>query len=217
MGGIETRQRLMAATLAAIRDVGFAGLSARVVAREADLNQALIFYHFGSMDGLVAETCRRATAERVAVWTDALAEVRDLPALVVLARELHVREQREGNVAVLAQALAAAQSDAALAEVAGDALSLWLEPLEATAARILTGTVLEGVLSPSDIARTAAAAFVGVELFDGVVPDDGDPFEVLERVAALGALVLEAGPITKAAARRRLRGSKAGAAKGGTA
>lgn len=104
------------------------------------------------------------------------------------------------------QALAASHSDARLAVVVGEALQLWLHPLHDTAARILAGSVLEGVVAPGDIARTAAAAFVGVELFDGVVPDDNtDAFVMLERIAALGALVLEAGPITKAAVRRRLR------------
>ena len=206
MGSAQTRAQLMAATLAAIRDVGFSGLSARVVARYADVNQALIFHHFGSMNGLIAESCRHATAERVALWTTELANVDDLPSLVELARRLHALEAEEGNVAILAQALAVAQSDPELAPVMGEALGMWLTPLHDTATRILAGTLLDGVLSPADIARTAAAAFVGVELFDGVVPaDDADPFAVLERMAALGTLVLDAGPITKAAVRRRLR------------
>ena len=206
MAGEQTRAQLVAATLAAIREVGFVGLSARVVARHAGVNQALIFHHYGSMNGLIAESCRQATAERVALWTTELAQVGDLPSLVALARRLHALEAEEGNVAILAQALAVSQSDRELAVVVGDALSMWLAPLHDTAARILAGTLLDGVLSPGDIARTAAAAFVGVELFEGVVPgDDTDAFEVLDRIAALGALVLDAGPITKAAARRRLR------------
>lgn len=210
-----TKSRLVAATLKAIREVGFAGVSARVVANYAQINQALIFYHFGSMEELVAETCRRSTAERVSLWATELAHVHDLPSLVALARRLHEVEAEEGNVAVLAQALAASHSDGRLAGVVGEALQLWLHPLHDTAARILAGSVLEGVVAPGDIARTAAAAFVGVELFDGVVPDDGgtDAFAMLERIAALGALVLEAGPITKAAVRRRLRTAATGPVK----
>jgi AcrR family transcriptional regulator len=208
VAGEDTRQQLLVATLQVIREVGFAGLSARVVAREAGVNQALIFYHYGSMDGLVAQACRQATADRVAQWASELERVVDLPGLVELARRLHAREREEGNVAVLAQALAAAQSDASLAEVVGQALGQWLEPLHGTAERILAGTVLEEVLSPADLARSAAAAFVGVELFDGVVDaDERGAFAVLEHLAALGTLVLEAGPLTKAATRRRLRSS----------
>lgn len=208
MRGEDTRRQLLTATLTAIREVGFAGLSARGVAGVAGVNQALIFYHFGTMDSLVAEACRRATAERVAVWAGELERADDLVSLVELARRLHVREAEEGNVAVLAQALAAAQADARLAGVVSEALALWLEPLEATAARIVHGTVLEGLLSPADVARMVAAAFVGVELFEGVVPRaDRDAFEALEGLAALAAVALDAGPVTRAAIRRRLRGS----------
>lgn len=204
--GDQTRQKLIAATLSAIREVGFSGLSARVVAGVAGVNQALIFYHFDSMDGLVGATCRQATAERVAVWSHELEQVEDLGSLVRLARRLHAQESEEGNVSILAQALAAARSDPALASVVGEALGLWLEPLEATVRRILEDTVLSEVVSAEDVARTVAAAFVGMELFDGVVPRrDQDPFAVLERLAVLGQLALEPGRVTRAAIRRRLR------------
>lgn len=208
MSGEDTRRQLTAATLTAIREVGFAGLSARGVANLAGVNQALIFYHFGSMESLVAEACRLATAERVAMWDDELGQADDLVTLVELARRLHAREAREGNVAVLAQALAAAQTDARLAGVVSEALALWLGPLEATVTRIVDGTVLEGLLSPGDVARLVAAAFVGVELFEGVVsPTDQDAFAVLEGLAVLAAVALDAGPVTRAAVRRRLRTS----------
>jgi len=206
MRGEETRRQLLAATLTAIREVGFSSVSARVVANIANVNQALIFYHFDSMEGLLAEACRKATAERVAVWSPELDRVTDLASLVEVARRLHAREAAEGNVAVLAQALAASHANEQLARVVGEALALWLEPLETTADRILAGTVLEGFLSPAEISRTVAAAFVGVELFEGVVERPGrDAFEVLERMAALAALALESGPITAAALRRRMR------------
>ena len=202
----ETRTQLLRGTLAAIREVGFAGLSARVVAAHAGVNQALIFYHYGSMDGLVAETCRQATLERVAVWAPELELVGDLSELVELARRLHRVEAAEGNVTVLAQALAASQADEGLASVIGESLALWLGPIEATAARILEGTVLEDVISPADVARTVAAAFVGLELFDGVVRrQDADPFDVLERLAVLAGMALQRGAVSKAALRRRLR------------
>jgi AcrR family transcriptional regulator len=206
MTGDDTRQRLVEGTLTTIREVGFAGLSARAIASRAELNQALIFYHFGSMDALVAETCRRATAERVTMWSDDLDRVNDLDSLVDLARRLHARERKEGNVSILAQALAAASADDQLAVAVGEALRLWLDPIEATIRRIINGTALDGVFAPADLAYPIAASFVGVELFDGVVERRGaDPFETLERLAALGGMVLDAGPIARAALRRRVR------------
>lgn len=209
--GDQTRRRLLEATITAVRTVGLGRLSARAVAGIAGVNQALIFYHFGSMDELLAESCRQATAGRVALWVGELEQVSDLPSLVALARRLHAREAEEGNVTVLAQALAASQTDPALARIVGESLQLWLEPITATAEKILSGTVLEGVLSPGDVARTVAAAFVGLELFEGVVPDRGlDALDALERLAVVGALALDAGPVTKSALRRRLRTAAGG-------
>jgi AcrR family transcriptional regulator len=47
-----TRSELIAAIKA--RDVGFAGASAREIARRAGCNQAQVFYHFGSVNDLPA-------------------------------------------------------------------------------------------------------------------------------------------------------------------
>src|SRR6266481_1905830 len=48
-----TRDRLVEAALATLRTHGFPGTTARAIARAGKLNQALIFYHFGSLDRLL--------------------------------------------------------------------------------------------------------------------------------------------------------------------
>ena len=48
-----------------------AGVSARAIARHGDLNQALVFYHFGSVDGLlqaVARTDAEPSGARTIDW-----------------------------------------------------------------------------------------------------------------------------------------------------
>ena len=62
---LQTRRRLVDATMQTIREQGIAKLSARTIATSGGVNQALVFYHFGTVDGLVAEACRVTTAERV--------------------------------------------------------------------------------------------------------------------------------------------------------
>ena len=44
-----TKQALVAAAIETLRAEGFAGASARAIAGRAGCNQALIFYHFGSV------------------------------------------------------------------------------------------------------------------------------------------------------------------------
>ena len=48
-----TAQTILTATLETLRDEGFAGATSRAIARRAGCNQALIFYHFGSLESLL--------------------------------------------------------------------------------------------------------------------------------------------------------------------
>lgn len=52
---LATRDRLLAATEALVLRVGAATVSTRAIGAEAGVNWALVSYHFGGMDGLLAE------------------------------------------------------------------------------------------------------------------------------------------------------------------
>ena len=55
----ETREKLIDAARSCLLTEGIAGASARAIARHGDLNQALVFYHYGSVEGLLAATARQ--------------------------------------------------------------------------------------------------------------------------------------------------------------
>ncbi|WP_043716330.1 TetR family transcriptional regulator, partial [Kutzneria sp. 744] len=57
----ETRQRLIDGAIETIRQHGIAGTSARTIAATAGVNQALVFYHFGSVNDLLKAACLAAT------------------------------------------------------------------------------------------------------------------------------------------------------------
>src|SRR5262245_37410043 len=125
----DTRQRLLDGAFAALRQHGVAGVSARTIAAAAGVNQALVFYHFGSVDELLAAACDAATRARVAVYAKELERVRSLRDLLDVGRRLHEEERRLGNVTVLAQLLAGAQSDARLVEPTAQALRQWTDQI----------------------------------------------------------------------------------------
>jgi AcrR family transcriptional regulator len=54
-----TRAALIAGAIQTLREAGFAGASARQIARRAGCNQALIFYHFGSVPDLLIAALER--------------------------------------------------------------------------------------------------------------------------------------------------------------
>ena len=203
---MSTRERLIDGALAALREHGIAGVSARTVAAAAGVNQALVFYHFGSVDDLLTTACEAATRERVAAYRDRLAAVSTLRELLDLGRELHDEERRLGNVTVLAQLLAGAQADARLAEPVRAALHLWTAEIEAALRRILDGSPLAELADPASLATAVAAAFIGLELYDGV--DRAATAAALDTLARLGALAEvmdELGPVARRALRRSVR------------
>ncbi len=202
----DTRQKLIDGTIATLRDKGIAGTSARAIATAAGVNQALVFYHFGSVDELIDVASRESTATRVALYQTRFAEVTTLSELLALGRELHVAERDAGNVAVLAQVLAGAQQHEALAAAANHALALWVNEIEMVLVRVLDGSPLAEVVDAAGLARGISASFVGIELYEGI--DPGGAESALASIETLGLLVEvieDLGPVGRRALRATLR------------
>lgn len=201
-----TKQRLRDAAIATVRERGIAGVSARTVAAEAGVNQAVIYYHFGSLHGLLTDASTHATEARVAGYRERLAAVSTVDGLVDVARALHAEERELGNVQVLAQMLAGAQTDEHLAPGTAAALQLWIDEVEATLHRLLDDTVLAPLVDVPALARALSASFVGVELLDGLAGEEALPtLDALEQLAGLVQVVLDLGPVASAALRRRVQ------------
>ncbi|WP_240197453.1 TetR family transcriptional regulator [Nonomuraea lactucae] len=204
----DTKDRLVDATIETLRTRGITGVSARAIAARAEANQALIFYHFGSVDRLVAVSCTTATARRVEAFRERFAKVGSLRELLAAGRELHAAERAAGNVAVLAQLLAGAQRDPALAEAAGAALELWVREVEHVLARVLSGTLLAEIADMPGLARAVSAAFIGIELYEGADPRAaGDALGTLDRLGAALEVLDDLGPLATRAVRAKIRRS----------
>ena len=202
----DTKRRLIDGALQAIRVQGIAGVSARTVAAAAGVNQALVFYHFGTVDDLLTAACAAATAERVGQYRDRFVAVGTLRELLDLGRELHAEETRQGNVTVLAQLLAGAQTDERLAAPVRSALHLWSDEIETVLHRLLDGSPLADVADPAGLAHAVAAAFIGLELYDGVDPAGAHAaLDALQRLAVLLDVVEDLGPVARRALRSRTR------------
>ena len=202
----ETRDKLIQGTIATLRDQGIAGTSARVIAAAAGVNQALVFYHFGSVDELIDAACREGAAERVAVYRPQFEKVASLRELLALGRTLNEAERAAGNVAVLAQVLAGAQQDHNLAAAAQHAIALWIEEIETALVRLLAGSPIAEVVDAAGLARGIAASFIGIELYEGVDPTGAERALVaLETLGVLVEVVEDLGPVARRALRARLR------------
>ncbi|MER7455620.1 TetR/AcrR family transcriptional regulator [Micromonospora sp. NPDC126480] len=201
----DTKRRLLDGTITAIGQHGIAGVSARTIAATAGVNQALVFYHFGSVDELLAAACRTGTAERVAHWSPRLRKVRSLRELLDVGRSLHEEERTLGNVSVLAQMLAGAQADERLVAPTAEALQLWVDEIEWVLRRLLAGSPFAEVADVPGLARAVSAAFIGLELYDGVDrPAADQAMAALDQLAVLIEIVDDLGPIARRALQSKI-------------
>ncbi|MFI6283997.1 TetR/AcrR family transcriptional regulator [Streptomyces sp. NPDC051018] len=202
----ETRRKLMEGALRTLTEQGIAKTSARAIAASAGVNQALVFYHFGSVDELLSAACRHGAEQRVARYRARLDEVSTLGELLDFGREMHREERVGGNVAVLGQLLAGAQTQPRLALATAAGLELWINEVEKVLVRVLEGTPLAEFTDPAGLARAVTASFVGLELYEGVDTDGAErALNALEQLGLLAAALDGLGPLGQRAVRHRLK------------
>jgi len=151
------------AALKTLQTHGFPGTTARAIARSGRLNQALIFYHFGSLDRLLLAALDRTSADRLARYRAALADVPSLTELVQVMSRLYAEDVEVGHVAAVQEMVAGGSSVPSLRHEVMARMEPWVRFAEEVMARLLKGTFLESVLPVGDFAFAAVALYFGIE------------------------------------------------------
>jgi AcrR family transcriptional regulator len=202
----DTRKRLEAAVLAVLRESGIGGVSARTVGRRADVNQALIFYHYDSVPKLVEAAALASVAAAVEEYRPRFGAAQSFAELFAAAQQMNAAERDAGNVKIMAQLVAGGHLDPTIGACARACLGQWIDALEPTVGRLLDATPLAGLVDAHGLTRAITAAFIGLELYEGV-----DGTGAATATASLDQLgtVLEAmdalGPVATRAIRAHVR------------
>src|SRR4051812_30664664 len=101
-----TAQTIVKAALETLREEGFAGATSRAIARRGDFNQALVFYHFGTLENLLVAALAQRSEERLARYRQAVAGIDSLDALVPVMISLWKEDKQAGHVQIVAQVIA---------------------------------------------------------------------------------------------------------------
>src|SRR5438132_6546975 len=88
-GRPDTKRQLVEAALEALRTEGFAGATSRAIARIGGFNQALIFYHYGSLESLLLAALDVTSEERMTRYREALDAANGFEELVQVARAIY--------------------------------------------------------------------------------------------------------------------------------
>jgi AcrR family transcriptional regulator len=202
----DTRRKLIDGAIETIRTAGISGVSARSIAAAAGVNQALVFYHFGSVHDLLGAACMTHTQAAVELFQPELDQVSTLKQLLAVGRDLHTKQSEVGNVSVLAQLLAGSQNDESLAETTKKALQLWIDAIEQVLDRVLAASPAKDLIDTKGLARAVSAAFVGLELYEGVDSEGAaHALDTLDQLALLVEVVDDLGPVARRAFRTKVR------------
>lgn len=169
--GHNTRAALIEAAFAVLREVGFAGASARAIGDRAGINQALVFYHFGGVNQLLIAALDRSSQARMTRYEAALAGVTDAARLLAVAWELHREDVETGHTTVLAEMAAAALSNELIRDAMAARVGAWLAFTTAVIERVLTPTPVGGLIPASAIAHGILAMHLGADLLARIEPD----------------------------------------------
>lgn len=197
--GDETKARIVEATLSTLRSEGIVGTSARAIARAGDFNQALIFYHFGSVDDLVVAAVAEMSRRRMDNHRERLAEVTSLSEMIHVARELHADDVTADNMTVLTQAFAGAFGNSETGPKLYAELEEWCDLVAETLDRLFEGVPAAAAIDRRQIAQAISALFLGIELLDDLDPARAGAsalFDTLEGLARILELVMQSPLLT---------------------
>ncbi|WP_018656706.1 TetR/AcrR family transcriptional regulator [Actinomadura flavalba] len=161
----ETKERLLAAAAATVRTEGYAGTSARTIAKAAECNSALVFYHFGGVDQLLLAALDRSSEERMKAHSAAVADARTLEELVEAATGIYRADIEGGHITLFSELVGASIARPELrAEIVARA-EPWIAFVEETLDRVIGGSPLARLMPPRDLAYAAITFYLGVNLF----------------------------------------------------
>jgi AcrR family transcriptional regulator len=103
-----SKQRIVQATIDTIRDEGFASASARAIARRGDFNQALIFYHYGTLNELLLAAFDQVTAARIERYVEVFEGSGDLASKLRAMIPLYRDDRASGRLRVITEVIAGA-------------------------------------------------------------------------------------------------------------
>ena len=185
----DTRQRIMDAALETIRETGITGASARAIAATGEFNQALIFYHFGSVTNLLIEAARASAAARVTAYRKVTEDVGSLEALVGVARRLHDEAEKDGSISVLTQLMAGAAHDPEMGKAVLSGFQDWIGLVEDTLQQATQDRPIDRVLPAREAAYAISALFLGIELMTRLDPDQSEAESVFDALGDLAGLL----------------------------
>jgi AcrR family transcriptional regulator len=191
----DTRAALVEAAIAVLRESGFASASARRIAQRAGCNQALVFYHFGTVNDLLVAALEEVSARRMAAYRELLDRTGALAELITAARSVFEADLDAGHVTVLTEMISGAQSVPGLGERVAACLAPWRDFAATAVGGVLAASPVAQLLPAEEAAHAVVAGILGLEMLASLDGDRAAALALFDRARALGDVLDRLRPI----------------------
>src|SRR5919198_482670 len=145
-----TKQQILEAAFATLKEDGFAAATSRAVARRGGFNPALVFYYFGSMDALLLAALDWTNELRLAAYRERLAGETTAEAVLSAAQQLFEPD---------------------LAPQMLERMQPWLELCEQTLERVAADSPLAAAFPRQELAHAIVTFYLGANLLTHLEAD----------------------------------------------
>jgi AcrR family transcriptional regulator len=187
--GEAKRRQIIAAALEVLRKDGFAGATSRAIARAGGFNQALIFYHFGTLDGLLLAALDRTSAERLARYRRAVEEASTIEELAAVAARVYEEDRDSGHMTVVSQMVAGSVARPELAPEILARTEPWIDLCEEALRKAFARLPAPEGVPLRDLAYAVVTFYLGLNLLTHLDEDRVQTDRLVEQLQALTPLV----------------------------
>jgi AcrR family transcriptional regulator len=187
--GEKTRKRIVDAALKTLKNEGFAGATSRAIARAGGFNQALIFYHFGSVDGLLLAALDQTSEERLRRYRNAVDDAETAEELAEVAANVYAEDRDRGHMTVVSQMVAGSVARPELAREIVARMEPWIELCEDALRKGLASSPAREVVPLRDLAYAIVTFYLGLNLLTHLDDDRKRTEALVKRLQSLAPLL----------------------------
>jgi AcrR family transcriptional regulator len=179
-----TAQTIVEAAQRTLQKEGFSGATSRAIGREGGFNQALIFYHYGSLEGLLVAALQQTSEQRLERYRAQLASVTTLSELVPAMAQLWEEDRAAGHVQLVVQMVAGSINRPELAGRVVELMDPWVELATETLTRMLPAE-----MPIDELAYGVSVWYLGLNLLTHLDPEHSRGNQMFDRANELAPLL----------------------------
>jgi AcrR family transcriptional regulator len=167
---MSARERMIAAAVETVRSVGYSGATSRAIANAGGFNQALVYYHFGSVDDLLLAALDEIGEARLTRYRAIVDTAETLDELVEAFAQIYRLDRRSGHVAFVSQLIAGSATRPELAREVLGRMEPWIAFTRDALTKALARTPYAEVAPVDELAYALVTYYLGLNLLTHLDP-----------------------------------------------